>query len=152
MAQYLLDSVGYKGNGKILYLSIEQKPDYLRCLTLIGLKELLGDRIVDVPKIKHIYKTFTGDTPLYSSKGFSYTKIVDDLPVDRENIEQRIRNKEFDLVIYGSIHRGCPYSDPVLQTYEPEKIVWLCGEDAHKCSFDATNFFIREFENIERKQ
>ena len=127
MAQYLLDTIGYKGNGKILYLSAQQYPDYLRCLTLIGLKELLGDRVVDVPNIKHLYKSFGGGVPLHG-KGFSYIRILDDLPIDRENIEQRIKNKEFDLIIYGSIHRGCPYMELAQKIYEPERSPGFVGK------------------------
>src|SRR5579862_5558247 len=94
MAQYILDTVHYTGTGKILYLSNDEDPDYLRCITLVGFKELLGDRVVDVPKIQHIYKSYPGDIKRLYGKGFTYTKNVEDLPIDRENIEERIRNKE----------------------------------------------------------
>ncbi len=146
MAQYLLDSMNYKGTGKILYLSDDPSPDYLRCLTLSGLKQLLGDRVVDVPKIEHIYKSYSGDIKQLYGKGFTYTRIVDDLPVDRENIEARIRNKEFDLVIFGSVHRGLRYVEAVRQSYFPNKIAYLCGEDAHHCPHrHLQNLFLREF-------
>lgn len=149
MANYLLKTIDYKGTGKILYLSNDPWPDYMRCLTLAGLKEILKNRVVDVPKIEHIYKTYEGNIAQLYGKGISYTKNIEDFPVDREDIEQRIQNKEFDLIIYGSVLRGLRFHDLVLQTYEPEKIVYICGED-HPC-FEQVNLpilFLREFEGI----
>lgn len=147
MAQYLLEQVNYRGSGKILFLSSESSPDYLRCLVLAGLKELLGDRVVDVPKIEHIYKSYPGDIRLLYGKGITYTKLVDDVFVDREDIENRVQRKEFDLVIYGSVHRGTPLYDFVYKGYESGKIVYLCGEDGHQCSCKhwLQNLFLREF-------
>lgn len=145
MAEYVLQTIGYSGEGKILFLSKDASPDYLRCLLLVGMKELLQDRIVDFPKIGHIYTNYSGE-PLLYGRGFTYTKIVDDLPINRENIAERIRNKEFDLIIYGSIHRGCVFHDLVKKVYKPEEIIYFCGEDAHKCRFfRIKNLFLREF-------
>ena len=105
--------------------------------------------MVDSPKIEHIYKSYSGDTGHLYGKGFSYTKIIDDLPIDRDLIPQRIANKEFDIIIYGSIHRGAPFHDIVLQNYPKEKIVYFCGEDLHVCGHaNLTNFFLREFDSI----
>jgi len=149
MAKYLLKTVHYTGRGPILYLSEDPSPDYLRCLTLIGLKELQGEKIVDFPKIGHIYKTYSDAQNLYG-KGFTYTKILEDLPVDRSCIEQRIRNREFEIVIYGSVHRGLPFNDLVCQIYNPEQIIYLCGDDVHRCDYPlylhSSPLFLREFE------
>ena len=144
-AKTILDTVHYSGSGKILYLSNDVGPDYLRCCTLIGFKELLGDRVVDVPKIEHIYTSYPFDEHLLYGHGFTYTKVAPDLPVDRENIEERIRNKEFDLILYGSVHRGCPFHNLVRQQYPAEQILYLCGEDNHKCEYTHyPNLFLRE--------
>jgi len=153
MASYVLKTVNYSGNGNILYLSQDPSPDYMRCLMLIGFKELFQNRVVDIPKIEHIYLSYPGNIQNLYGRGMTYSKIVPDLPVDRTHIEQRIRNKEFDLIIYGSVHRGMPYYDLVKQCYEPEKIVYFCGEDLkegsglHVCPYThLPNFFLREFE------
>lgn len=143
IAQYVLDTINYKGTGKILYLSEDTNPDYLRCCTLIGLKQILQDRIIDYPKIEHIYKNFSGDASHFWGRGFTYMKIVDDLPIDREDIEQKIKNKEFDLIIYGSYHRGLKFYDLVRWVYDPDKIIYLCGEDEHICPYYSFPFFFR---------
>lgn len=149
MAKYLLNTVHYEGNGKILYLSRDPYPDYMRCLTLIGLKENFPDRIVDIPKIEHIYRSYPGNIKGLYGKGITYTKNIEDVPVDRSRIEERIKNKEFDLIIYGSAHRGLLFHELVKQIYEPEKIVYICGEDYHRCGFvGLKNFFLREFEAL----
>ena len=146
MARYILKKIGYTGKGKILFLSPNTSPDYMRCLTLIGLKELYKNEVVDFPKIGHIYTSY-GDVKGLYGRGISYTKIVPDLPVNRKDIEQRIIDKEFDLIVYGSVHRGLPYLELVQRVYEPEKVVYICGEDSHTCSFTKfPNFFLREFE------
>lgn len=145
IAEYVLNKIGYTGTGKILYLTQDPSPDYLRCSTLIGLKQLLGHRIVDVPKIEHIYKSYPHNEQLLWGKGFSYSKIVDDVPVNREHIERKIKAREFDLIIYGSLHRGLPYHDLVKKHYRPSQIIYLCGEDAHQCDHTINNLFLREY-------
>lgn len=147
MAEYVLNTVKYSGEGKILFLSKDPYPDYMRCCTLIGLKEVLGSRVVDVPKIEHIYKNYPKDVRELYGKGFSYSKIVDDLFIDRSNVIERIKNKEFDLVIYGSIHRGLLYHDLVCSIYSPNEIFYICGEDNHDCEYShLPNLFLREFD------
>jgi len=145
IAEYVLNKLEYAGQGKILFLSNDLNPDYLRCLTLIGLKELIGDRVVDIPKIEHIYQNYPNDLDEFFGKGDTYTKTVKDLSVDRENIEERIKAREFDLVIYGSLHRGLRYHDLVQQYYTPSEIAYLCGEDEHECNHSLNNLFLREY-------
>lgn len=150
MAQYMLDQLGYSGKGKILFLSHDPSPDYLRECALIGLKELLGDRVIDYPKIDYLYTNYPTEriASLYG-RGFSYTRIIEDLDIDRENIEQRIRDKEFDIIIYGSVHRGLRFHDLVSQIYKPAEISYICGEDGHKCQYARWhNFFLREYDAL----
>lgn len=161
IAQYILNTVGYSGKGKILVLSdVNERTDYMVACTVIGLKELIGDRVIDYPKIEYIYKNYQGNTKLLYGKGFTYTKIVDDYLIDRENIAQRIKNKEFELIIYTAIHYYKNYHwnyypdihhlfyDEVINNYPQEKIIYLDGEDYHEvCIFlNLQNFFLREYD------
>jgi len=148
MAQYVLDSIGYKGSGNILFISGCLWPDYMRCLLLTGFKDLYQERIVDYPKVHHVYKSYPEAAILgLYGKGMSYTRTVEDLPVDRENIEERIKKREFDLIVYGSIHRGNGFLDLVKEHYLPEEIVYICGEDIHGCQhLHNHNLFLREFD------
>lgn len=135
MAQYIFDTVGCSTPKKVLFLSGDANPDYLRCLTLIGMKEILGNRCIESVFVPHIYEDFSNPTSLYG-KGFTYTRI---LPVSYKpspvHIDE-LRNGSFDLIVYGSLHRGMPYWDEVTLTYPPQKIVILCGEDCDQPTFD----------------
>ena len=110
--------------------------------------------MIDFPKIPHIYKSYPDDVTQLYGKGFSYTKILEDLPIDRENIEDRIKNRDFDLIIYGSAHRGLKYLNLVESVYQRDEIIYLCGEDWHHCRLSklAHHFFLREFESSSLKK
>jgi len=146
IAQYILHTIGYSGTGSVLYLSSEVSPDYMRECMLIGLREELGERLVDHPKIDYLYTSYAVDVKKLYGKGFSYTKVLEDIPINREEIEDRIRNHEFDLIVYGSVHRGVPFHDLVQQIYDSNEIVYICGEDGHRCIYSAWNqLFLREW-------
>jgi hypothetical protein len=155
MAKYLLNKVNYTGKGKILFLSGNTDPDYLRETTLIGLKELYGDRVVDYPKIDFLYSSYTGNIKHLYGKGISYTKNLEDSPLDRTNIESRIASRdEFEIIIYGSVHRGLPFHNLVQRYHHPEKTVYLCGEDQHGCPYyyNLNHLFLREWESHVKKK
>lgn len=148
MAEYVLERVNYTGNGKVLYISGCLWPDYMRCTLLIGLREVLGNRLIDYPQVPHLYTSYPQEAVkgLYG-KGISYSRVLENLPINRDNIEERIRNKEFDLIVYGSVHRGLGYHDLVKELYHPDQIVYICGEDIHGCDFyHHHNLFLREFD------
>lgn len=141
MAKYILETAGFPHAKRVLYLSGQTGEDYLRCITLGGFKELLGDGCHDFPRIPHIYKGEPIDYRALYGRGFTYSDIVDPKLRDGSrdaSIEEDIRNKYYDVVIYGSYHRGVPYYDLVSSVYEPSRVILLCGEDAwyHNICFD----------------
>ena len=149
MAQYVFDTVGCPHPRRVLFLGSRSDPDYLRCLTLIGMKQILGDRCVESVHVPHIYDDYPTPETLYG-KGFSYTRI---LPVSAKPppvTMDEVRSHAFDLVVYGSVHRGLPYLDEVQRAYRPSEIVFLCGEDiCHTCSSGPINqfhVFVRELQ------
>ena len=138
MARYILDKSNNFNAAKVLYLSENTGPDYLRCVTLHGFKTLVGVQCHDYPKVPHIYKSsHIRYTSLYG-KGITYTNLLDPAlhndALDK-NIAEAIRNKEFNVVIYGSYHRGLPLFDLVNTAYAPNEIILLCGEDIHTCDY-----------------
>jgi hypothetical protein len=146
IAKYILKKANKKKSEKILYLSGDISPDYLRCLTLHGFKEIFGDKCHDYPKINHIYKDENIDYSKLYGKGITYTNL---LPQTLHNnnldskIEECIKSKYFDLIIYGSYGRGMPYYELINNIYKPNEIILLYGEDV---SHD-----IKFFENIIKK-
>lgn len=121
---------------KILFLSGNTTPDYLRCLTLHGFKEMYGENCHDYPKIEHIYQNVNIQYCNLYGKGITYTNLLDQ-NLHNNNLDKSIINdiitKTYDLIIYGSYHRGMPFYDLINEIYEPNKIILLCGEDIHCC-------------------
>lgn len=152
MVTYILEKTNFKSATKILYLSGDVGPDYLRCVTLHGFKSLFGRDCHDYPKVPHIYKLEKIDYNSLYGKGITYTNLLEPILHDdtlNNTIVEDIQNKYYDIVIYGSYHRGMPYYDLISSIYKPNEIILLCGED--KCNCHSNNIcnslhflFVRE--------
>lgn len=133
---------------KILYVVWNQGVDYLADTVLIGLCNN-GHEVVDS---NHCWwlgpLTDEQRSTLY---GRAFT-IGNALSADREfvtrtDIEEKIRDRYFDIVIYGSVHRCLDYIDLVLQHYSRNEIIFLDGEDRHGIVSELINrglYFKRE--------
>ncbi|MEC7984749.1 MAG: hypothetical protein VX278_06275 [Myxococcota bacterium] len=122
---------------KVLYLSYAEYPDYQADSLFLGLRELLGENVVDYPKIKVLYKnTFAGNPDSKKDigwgMGFTLYGLLDDIEVDRSDIQEKIKNRFFDLVIYGGSYRATPLLLHVLRWYPKEQIVFIDGDDSSK--------------------
>lgn len=139
LARYMLNQTGNEQAQRVLYLSGCTAPDYLRCATLHGFKSLLGSACHDYPKIQHVYTgSATGYRHLYG-KGITYANLLG--PEMRDDardasVEEDIMNQKYDLIIYGSFHRGMPFHDLVTDHTPPNKVILMCGEDLHSCTYD----------------
>lgn len=137
MAQYVLTTVGYPSPSRILYLGSQSGPDYLRCLTAIGFKQLLGSSCIDSVGLPHLYEDYSTPETLYG-RGFTYTQTI---PISAKPplvTLDELRSGAFDLVIYGSLHRGLPYWDDVVNAYPLDRVVVFCGEDCDEKSLQHT--------------
>jgi hypothetical protein len=144
MAEYILKNINYKNVSKILFLSGDTSPDYLRCVTLHGFKILFSNNCHDYPKIPHIYKSDTINYKKLYGKGITYTNLLEqNLHNDNldDSIVEDIKNKYYDIIIYGSYNRGMPYYDLISELYNTEQIILLDGEDQHCCNH---NFFLEK--------
>lgn len=148
MASYLLREMGYSGNGNILFLSKNTTPGGISDALLIGLKELLGDKVIDYPKVSHIYKSYPDDIKNLPGKGFSYTKLIDDIFMRRQPsiIKNNMLKKKYELIIYGCVYQEMPWHNLVLARYNQNKIAYICSEGFHKCEhMHLLHVFLREF-------
>jgi len=144
IAKYILQKTNHENINKILYLSQDVGPDYLRCLTLHGFKSIFGSDCHDYPKIPHIYKSQNINYSNLYGKGMTYTNLLEQYVHDSSldtNVVNNIKNKYYDIVIYGSYHRGMPYYDLICSIYKPNEIILLCGEDLHDCNY---HYFINK--------
>ena len=122
---------------KILFLSAGNLPDFQSDMILHGLKTIYGKDVIDVNQCWYLYKDLkeknwdrlVPENGKSYGKGFTLYGLLDDLEVDRANIDQKIYNKEFDLIIYGSIQRYQQHLDLVLKCYPRNKIIFIDGQD-----------------------
>ena len=125
---------------KILYICGNQKTDqhpflidYQNDCLLYGLKELFGDDVVDVNRRHNLYWDYSdNDVANEYGKGFTFTRLLDSDKTDRDDITKKIKNKFFDLVVYGSVWRNLDYHELVLQHYNNNEIIYVDGEDNPK--------------------
>jgi len=161
MASYVLKMSNHSNAKKILYLTSEQNGDYMISTILIGLKKLYGKECHDFLKLEYIYKN-NNDYSHFWGNGYSFTNLIDndlhynDLHYDKCNdtIEEDIKNKKYDCIIFGCMHRGTPFIELVNQIYHPKDIIYICGED--ECHINNREYsdkghpiFIRELKSTE---
>ena len=135
-------NIKIKKKSKVLFLSGSigyRNVNYTRELLLYGLKKLYNKQIIDYPKVNVLYKDCE-NLEKYVGKGFTYGGKIDDLEIDRTNIGDRIKSREFDLVIYGrvgnkdlSLHscNDLPFWKDVEENYNKKQILFVYGGD--KC-------------------
>jgi hypothetical protein len=115
---------------KILYINNFNSVDYLNDVIFHGGRKLFGSNCVDSTYAYYMYDNLDPNTKhcLYG-RGFTVTCNLPIINVDRDNISQKISDRFYDLIIYGSIHRDRSYIETVLKSYKKNEIVFLDGED-----------------------
>ena len=105
--------------------------DYLNDLLFHGFTELKGIEVVDSTLIIHLYKENESKINKQHlwGRGFTSTFLIDEDNVNRNNIEEKIQDKYFDLIIYGSVHRCLDYYDLVSKIYDLNKVIMIDGND-----------------------
>lgn len=104
--------------------------DYQNDLVFYGLRELFGDDVVDSTQIVSLYKEYEGKIPSQHLWGGMTTFwLIEENNIDRTNIEEKIKDKYYDLIIYGAIKRCKQYYDLVSKHYPLDKIILIDGSD-----------------------
>lgn len=115
---------------KLLFISLGD-PDYQCDCLLHGFYYLLGDNLTHTDDYFLMYKEHTTPEQLLKSSGKGFT-IWGNLPKylnDKTDIENKIKTKYFDYIVYGSIRRCRDYLNLVLENYPKNKIAIVDGED-----------------------
>jgi hypothetical protein len=84
------------------------------------------DEEADVQKLKDA--RVDGGRGGGASMGFTF-RLNDDPAIDRTHIETRVKSHEFDLVVYGGIHRAWNLLDEVTAAYSSQHVIFVDGED-----------------------
>ena len=106
--------------------------DYMSDLLLHGLRQLLGFQVIDYPGSWYMYsdeilKRQYDKNKLWG-KGLTIKNTLNNYnSVDRTDIEKKIKNKYFDLVIYSSIRRSDLFLESVIKYNN--KFLFIDGED-----------------------
>jgi hypothetical protein len=104
--------------------------DYQNDLVFYGLKELFGDDVVDSTPIISLYKEYKEKISSQNLWGGMTTFwLIESDNVDRTNIEEKIKDQYYDLIIYGAIKRCKNYYDLVSKYYPPNKVILIDGND-----------------------
>ncbi len=104
--------------------------DYMTDVLFHGLTELNDVEVIDSTRMDHLYKSHKDQFPTIYGRGFTTSYLLDDRNIDRSNLEEKIRDKYFDYIIYGSISRTRPYYDIVSAAYPDNKIAAIDGDDS----------------------
>ena len=62
-------------------------------------------------------------------RGFTLYGLLDDIPIDREDIQMKVRANFFDLVLFGGIWRNWEIYKDLGASLRPDRTVLLDGED-----------------------
>jgi hypothetical protein len=118
------------------------KADYQSDFLFMGLRELFGSDVVDLPRKDYLYKDF-GDTSNLGGKGFSYAKTLDDPGMERNGW----LINGFDIIVlsvHHSIHNHpYPLYTTLQQLIENEfkgKVVVVDGNDHRTTYLDCFNY------------
>jgi hypothetical protein len=104
--------------------------DYQNDLVFYGLRELFGDDVVDSTQIIHLYKEYKDRIhPNHLWGGMTTFWLIEDNNIDRTNIEDKIKDQYYDLIIYGSIKRCKDYYNLVSKHYPDNKVILIDGND-----------------------
>jgi hypothetical protein len=104
--------------------------DYQNDLVFYGLRELFGDDVVDSTQIVSLYKEYEGRIhPRHLWGGMTTFWLIDENKIDRTDIEGKIKDKYYDLIIYGAIQRCKQYYDIVSKVYPKDRIILIDGND-----------------------
>ncbi len=107
---------------KVLYLSEAVVHEYMCDMLFHGLRSVLGADVVDVNHLEFMYQdTVHG--------GYTIWGLLPQVEVDRTDITNKIRNKYFDLIIYGMAHLWRGYLDEVVAAYSPSRVFFVDGCD-----------------------
>ena len=121
---------------KILFIHSEGNSthynDYMSDLLLHGLRQLLGFQVIDYPGSWYMYSdeilNRLYDKNKLWGKGLTIKNTLNNYnSIDRTDIEKKIQNKYFDLVIYSSIRRSDLFLESVIKYNN--KFLFIDGED-----------------------
>ena len=102
---------------KILYIASNKREDFMADTIFHGLRSLFGSDVIDLHHLWHMSNNVDKTSLLhrFHGRGFTLSGTLDDIEIDRSDIDNKIKNKYFDLIVYGAIYRCVDKLDLVLE-------------------------------------
>jgi hypothetical protein len=118
---------------RILYFTSSVE-DYLGDSILHGLRLLYGKDCIDYPKCEILYKNCPEHMrEQVRGNGFTlYSGLLEDIHIDRFNIETKIHNQYYDLIIISDIQRQYGWFLHFRPWLTAENTIILDGQDTHQ--------------------
>jgi hypothetical protein len=120
---------------KILYIGTPAFSDFMSDSLFHGLRSLMGEDVVDGIRIGYMYDDFPlDDLNKFWGRGFTLTRKLKDLNIDRTDLESKIKARYFDYVIYGASFRdyALNFLQLVVSVYPPNRLVFVNGNDSYR--------------------
>src|SRR3954465_15015661 len=116
---------------RVLFITSNTE-DYLSDSLLHGLRVVLDDGVVDVPKRESLYTTFPeGELRRIYGRGFGCYGLLDDIPIRRDSeIKRAVEQNEFDLVGIGGLWRSFGTFIRLIPVLDQLRVVVLDGVDS----------------------
>lgn len=130
--------------------------DYLRDTVFYGLHELLGDHVVSSTLLTPLYAPMREAVPVSQlwGRGFTTCWLFQTLPNPENDIEAKIADRHYDLIIYGNIWICSDYYSIVSRAYPPKRVAMLDGMDHQRLHPTCVQhiYFKRELHRLDAAQ
>ena len=123
---------------KILFISHGDHIDYMPDTLLHGLYNTEGIELTHSAESPYMYKENHIHKASRRIHGFAFTLygLLPEYKNDNCSISEKIKDRYFDYIIYGSIYRCKDYMDLVLEHYPKNRICFVNGEDMYRDTDD----------------
>jgi hypothetical protein len=116
---------------KILFLTFKQE-DYLSDSLLHGLRSIYGNTVVDYPQKACMYSNYELPNDKIYGNAFSIYKTLENLEIDRNNIEEKIKNFYFSLIVFSDFSRQINFYIKFRKYINQRNAVILDGSDSSR--------------------
>ena len=105
---------------KILYIASNEREDFMADTIFNGLRSLFGSDVTDLHHLWHMSKNVKKSSLIhrFHGRGFTLSSTLDDIKIDRTDIDNKIKTRYFDLIVYGAIYRCVDKLDLVQHKYQ----------------------------------
>lgn len=162
MVRYMFSMAGFEGAEKVLFVdrNLPTMVDYQSVLTLIGVKQVFGQKAEVLHPVDYIYEGWCGDAKQLYGRGFGYTRALrESLRSEMESEPTHSLNcddpktwnlETFDALIFGNTFLDIDLAESVLSLFPSKKTIWIVGgdhpprwQDAERLVASGANVFVR---------